>query len=267
MEVYYINLDRQPERRTFMEEQFATIGLKAHRVPAVDGQRFRAETRRLSADGRYVMSRLQICNNLSHRRVWRLFLRTGGPCCTVLEDDVHLGEGFAALMAAPGLEAPGFDVIKLETLRRPTILATVPSKGIGDRQVVPLLATHHGNAGYVITRQAAIRLLQATRGAPRPMDWLLFDPAFFRPIGIRVGQLAPAIVIQHEFLEATTAGALASQIDGDRGGWRGRPSDKRGVAKLAREAIRPFRQLASWAHDQSLRLTAHGGARAIVPFR
>lgn len=37
LDIYYINLDRSPERRVFMESQLDAIGLKYKRFPAVDG--------------------------------------------------------------------------------------------------------------------------------------------------------------------------------------------------------------------------------------
>ena len=85
LEVYYINLDRSPERRAFMERQFDTIGVAAKRLKAVDGRDLDPlghPHSSLSAPERGCL--------LSHRLAWTSLLESDATFAAVFEDDVRL---------------------------------------------------------------------------------------------------------------------------------------------------------------------------------
>jgi hypothetical protein len=96
-----------------------------------------------------------------------------------------------------------------------------------------------------VTRATAESLLQKTRGAALPADWLLFDAVCFTGMGFRVGQVIPAIVVQEQLRHgpAKDAGALPSAISEDRGRPLGRKVKRRGLRRVLREMTRPIGQL------------------------
>jgi glycosyl transferase family 25 len=258
LRVYLINLDRCPEREARIRRLLAPSGLPLERVRAVDGLRLRDRDRpaparpgALPAD-RTVLSRFEIALILSHRRAWRRFLRTGEPRCVILEDDVYIGEGFADFVRNPALGDCDFDIIKLETIGAPVAVSRRRSRTINGRFVARLRSTHMGAAGYMVTREAAKRLLALSAGAPCGMDSILFDFDRMRTSGLEplgIGQVIPAPIIQHDARAQhgaqgevlPEAAMLTSVIGARRGRKLGRPPLT--PERLRREALRPFHQL------------------------
>ena len=102
-----------------------------------------------------------------------------------------------------------------------------------------------GAAGYVVNRNAAAVLLRVSRNMAAPIDWFLFGNSYLASNGLAVLQTVPGIVAQEEHLrKLADARDLLS--------WRPARTTgierkiKRGPArKVAREIVRPLRQLAS----------------------
>ncbi len=193
-----------------------------------------------------MLTRFEIALVLSHRRAWRQFLRTGQARCVILEDDVHFGEEFAEFIRNSDLEKCDFDVIKLETFRRPLIVSQRDSYMIDGRRVARLLSTHMGSAGYTVTRRAAQRLLTLSAGVPLGMDSILFDFDRMSASGLeplRIGQVIPAPIIQHDLLrDAQPEDLQLASLIGDKRGRR-LGHGPATVGKIIREAARPFRRL------------------------
>jgi len=85
---YYINLDRSPERRKFMEQLTEPIKDRTTRVSAIDGKKH-TET---SMDGvlyvtNYKLSNSQIACSLSHIKTLQLIEEAGHDAALVMEDD------------------------------------------------------------------------------------------------------------------------------------------------------------------------------------
>jgi len=252
MEVYVINLDSCLERWDRIRALLAPTDLRLHRVPAVDGRRLHERTRpaplRVGAipAERGLLSRFEIACVLSHRRVWRRFLRSQASHCLVLEDDVYLGDRFAEFLTDAALLSAPYDLLKLETYRERTLLGAGPAMEIAARWILPLQAMHRGSAGYVVTRNAAERLLRLSAGAPLKLDHVLFNADRIRRCGLRplrIGQVVPGLVIQHDrHPDAAPDDAfLASIIAAQRGVRAAR--EPLTPAKIARELARPFRDL------------------------
>lgn len=252
MDVYLINLDRCPERAERIRGLLAPTGLALHRVRALDGRRLRERDRparsragALPAE-RDVLSRFEIACILGHRSAWRRFLRSPALQAVILEDDVYLVEGFAAFLASPALSSAGFDILKLETYREDVVVDGRESCLVEGRRIAPLLSIHRGSAGYVVTRQAAQRLLALSAGAPWKMDHILFNSERVRRCGFEpfaIGQVVPALVIQRDRREGASEEDtfLASIIAAERGGKSGH--ERLTGGKILRELARPFRQL------------------------
>ena len=88
--VYYINLDGQPERREYMEDQFKYWGVTNYtRVSAYDG---RDDDLSEILKGRYpdLMSSGEIGCTTSHLRAIKQFYDSGEPYAIMMEDDCEL---------------------------------------------------------------------------------------------------------------------------------------------------------------------------------
>ena len=253
--VYVINLKRSADRRAFMQAALAQAGLAGEFVMAVDG-------RACKRGG--ALSAAETALILSHRKVWRRFLRGQAEFAVVLEDDAHLGAGFAELLAADW-RGCAFDAAKLETLFHPTWFAR---KGVpmDDRRLHRLGAEHLGAAGYLVSRAGARKMLALTRALDRPVDHALFGRAtiFGRRLDVlqlvrrrRAGQYPPRSSARRELsttLHETDRARLAEAA---------RRAKPRGLARLAREAARlSSRRAAPCASSRRCAARACRGANA-----
>ena len=88
--IYYLNLDGQPERKEYMEDQFKYWEIENYtRVSAYDG---RDDDLSDIIKGRYpdMMSSGEIGCTTSHLKALKMFLETDEPYCILMEDDVSL---------------------------------------------------------------------------------------------------------------------------------------------------------------------------------
>jgi glycosyl transferase family 25 len=263
LDVYLINLIRHPERAERIKALLGPTPLNLHCIAAADGVRLRdrqgpAPSKIGALPSDRALSRFEIALILSHRRAWRRFLRTEASRCVVIEDDVYFGEGFAAFVENPALGNCEFDVVKLEAFGATSIVTSQRYREIDGRRVARLLSTHMGSAGYMITRAAAKRLLVLSAGAPAGMDSILFDfgrmrASRLRPL--RIGQVLPAPIIQHDVRSDVPPGAsLLNSIIGDQRG-RKLGSPRATPRRFLREISRPFEQL--WLRSRARAVEFH----------
>ena len=237
--VYVINLARSPERRAFMAQGLASAGVTPEFVAAVDGRARRLQ--RLAPPGLSVAETALI---LSHRKTWRRLLAAGAAYAVVLEDDAHVGEGFAALLRADW-SAHDFDAVKLETMfDRVWIARRGPV--VEGRELRRLGAEHLGAAGYLISHAGARKLLALTHKLAEPVDQTLFGRDAVFSGRVRVLQLTPAAVVQDRLLPDVSArreiATTLQEPDRQRLAEAARRGKPRGLARLAREAMRLVEQ-------------------------
>lgn len=173
--IFYINLARDTERRERLQAQLSRQGLQGTRFEAVWwADLSAAEQQQLySAELNQRQYHLPLVNGekgcyASHLRLWQQLLASGAPAMVVLEDDVALKDGFAALLEAISQRPQPWDMVKLigrehDTFRAHTPLA--PGVEWVDYQRLPSLT-----AGYVISREGAQKLCQSRLPFGRPID-------------------------------------------------------------------------------------------------
>lgn len=235
--VYVLNLARSPERRAFMAEGLARAGVTGEFVAAVDGR-----ARRLPRHPR--LSTAETALILSHRKAWRRLLASDADYAVVLEDDAHLGAGFADLLSADWGRLR-FDLVKLET-SFDRIWLTRRGVAFSGRSLRRLGAEHLCAAGYLVSRAGARKLIEATRALSEPVDQALFGRAAIFGGRVAAYQLDPAIVVQDNLHPDASArrGVASTLHESDRArlAEAARRRKPRGLARLAREAGRLFEQ-------------------------
>jgi len=197
--VYYINMASRLDRRQFMDEQFARLGIVAERIEAVTAAEVGAARMvpHAAPNNPWAMTRVEVACEMSHERAWRLALDRGQEFALILEDDAVMGDGLKAFLDPAfnaGLKA---DLLKLETMYERVRLGRAV-RTIGSFEVRQLLASHMGSAAYVISARMARRAL-ADPALPRmTVDRYLFSRG--GPIIPDRGlyQVDPAPVVQLE---------------------------------------------------------------------
>jgi glycosyl transferase family 25 len=172
---YLINLDRSADRLERMTLLLNSMQIDFERVPAADGRNLSAAERR-AIDPR--LSPAEAGCLLSHRGIWQRIANENHTHATVLEDDIVLGPRLADLLADPSWIPANADIVKLETTRRPVGLLGEGIRLNSGTRLWRLTTAHFGSAAYIISRDAARRLLTASFGLQVPVDEQLFDPKY-----------------------------------------------------------------------------------------
>ena len=195
-----INLERSVDRLALMDEQFKAMGVSFERVEAVNAK----GNPDLPSGGKWKnLRRNEIGCFLSHYKCWKLIAEGDDDCGAVFEDDVIFSD-LARHALSDDFEWPHeWQVLKLETYEvavrmRRRIVAHF-GKGC---DVVELLSTHIGGAAYIISKQAAIDLVELFERSAivEQVDNFIFadHSEFFRTH--KVLQTVPALAIQQNFL-------------------------------------------------------------------
>jgi len=271
MKVYFINLDRSPDRLAWFRRQGEALGLDLVRVPAVDAGKLDAvEIARLNAlsSGKSELSAGEIACLLSHRTVWRHIVESSDQWAFVAEDDVHFSPDIAKFTASPDWIPAGAELVKAETnLRRQELSKKVWATPFA-HELRQLRSNHYCSGGYFVSRQGAARLLAFTDTHVEQADVILFSPDLGIIREMPVLQIAPALCLQDMFIEeARQDRRLASLIDAPR--MSRRKSRRlpwaakiwRELRRIASQAAEPFRRLFLIATGRSVfRKVPFGGS-------
>ncbi|CUH41312.1 glycosyltransferase family 25 protein [Ruegeria atlantica] len=158
---FFINLDRVPARRSFMEAQFNHAGLAgATRFSATDAQipGVVDATGYVAGTGsRWGLTQSEIACFESHRAVWQAVVDQNLQAVAIFEDDVEMsiqaGSVISALMADPD----AFDMVKLDY--SPKSLRFGPETRIAGVTVRPMLEMAPSAAAYALSQRACQKLL------------------------------------------------------------------------------------------------------------
>jgi glycosyl transferase family 25 len=156
VQIYVINLDRNPERLDWIDGQLRQRGLSYERFAA-----FTPDTIPATIRGRFHERALEalLPNNIasfsSHLGVAERLLASQEPVCLVLEDDVELlcsAEELQAIAERSGR----FDMLKLNDWPKSATLEVDRAAGF---RIVRYLQVPRGAGSYFLSRRGAERLL------------------------------------------------------------------------------------------------------------
>lgn len=216
---YYINLGTRTDRRQFMEEQFARLGIVADRVEAVTIAEVSETRMALQADPRnlWPMARVEVACVMSHEQAWRRMLAAGHQFALILEDDAVIGDGLKAFLDPAFSADLQPELVKLETTYEPVRLGR-PARQVAERfGVHQLLASHMGAAAYIISAGMARRALADPAQPRMSVDRYMFSRGGPVIPHRRLYQVNPAPVVQLEHYRGErSASAERSDLKRDR---------------------------------------------------
>ena len=195
--VFYINLASRPDRREFMEAQFARLGVTAERVEAVsidDVPQHLIEAQLAPGRPWRIMPGDLACG-LSHQRIWTSIVERGLECALVLEDDALLAPTLIDFLSPGLLQHAAADIVRLETWASRAILGTRPVQ-VGTSVVRELASAQFGSAAYIIGRDAAAASLATAARDDMAVDRFLFRRGGFHLLRSRVYQAVPGAAVQ-----------------------------------------------------------------------
>lgn len=261
---HYINLDRAPVRRGYMDDLSASLGIKLQRVKAIDGDALddafcRSASPALSDTK--PLTKSEIGCFLSHRAAWQNIVKSGKPWGCVFEDDIRLSDDIANYLSTSAWIPAHVQFIRLEAFPfRRVILSNEEIAIAGERHLTETKSYSLGAAGYLLAAELAAKLLEQTETIDRPLDILLTEPGATSIADLRVWQVVPAVCIQQKSMKQDTflpAQAEPSSISYSRvrprvhrSGWRKRVYRKFNKVRAAYinwRAARKARQMnATW---------------------
>jgi glycosyl transferase, family 25 len=215
LDIYYINLVRRTDRRAFMEEQFARLGLTAARIEAVTPADIGPKERAAHCDARRAnwLTPGALSCTLSHLRAMEAMRASAAPYALILEDDAVLSTGLPAVLEAFDRAPPALDVFRVETaLKRLRTKAEGPP--LAGVEVTRFVGWEGGSAAYVVTRRGADTITRSPRTKTRFFDQLFFYSSDPLARDLVVRQSNPGLAIQTQCLPAhSPVGRLSSDLD------------------------------------------------------
>ncbi|NVO55020.1 glycosyltransferase family 25 protein [Rhodobacteraceae bacterium B1Z28] len=192
--IFYINLDRVPERRSFMEAQFTKAGLAgANQFSAIDGRKSGALDQSGYVPGtgsRWGLLQSEIACFESHRAVWQHVLDQDLRAAVVFEDDAEMSIRAGDVIRSVLQEPSSYDFVKLDYA--PRSLRFGPEQTICGVPVRPMLEMAPSAAAYVVSREGCRKLLNWSREYSDHLDDFITIP---RP-DWRMYQVFPAVCVQ-----------------------------------------------------------------------
>lgn len=239
MRIIYLNLDRRGDRRVWMEQQAAALGLSFERFPAIDGN----EIEYVPVEDSLISAGAYACF-LGHRAIWESIAAGDEPFVVVLEDDVHMSEDAAAFLRDADWIPTDADLIHLEWERSQCLVWSGGRVKAGKRTLYRLAGECAGAAAYVISKRCAQILSDELTNLEEEFDHILFSGDYVTKANVL--KLHPAIAIQdgrqerrrkNNFGSDNRSNILHFSIEGSEAA---KPKFSRGE-KLAREARRIIR--------------------------
>jgi glycosyl transferase family 25 len=205
--IWVVSLERAAQRRAFVRQAFADVGLPYELVDAVDGtaltsddRRAYSRTRALYEIGRELMAGELGCAR-SHLGLLRRLVDEGHPDALVVEDDVAPGPHLEALLRERDQLPADRDVITYCRLSPSADPVPVTDLAEGFR-LVTYRRIPFGAQCYLITRRAAQEVLAHALPVCMPFDELLLRT---RPVGLRVYGVEPRAVRLQRFTSELVA--------------------------------------------------------------
>ena len=135
---------------------------------------------------------------ITHAQAWERFLASDASHCLVMEDDIFISPDLGAWLADLSWWPAGADIVKLERWRSKStkVLMEPPVAVYRGRSIQRMLSRHMGAAGYMLTRDAATRLL-ASQPFDMVVDHILFNiNASQTARHMQIYQITPAMIVQ-----------------------------------------------------------------------
>lgn len=202
--VFVINLDRRPDRMRSITANLDRLGLKAHRIPAVDARTVTDEelNERVSLDGFFraiEFDRGAGACVLSHLRALDTFQSSSdAPAALILEDDAELAADLPMFIESTEWWPTDAKLVKVETWgKKGRLLSRACAEPYRGRELRRIAVFVAGACGYIISRDSAGYLLNRCRNVAFPMDHVLFDVRNSRIArDLRPIQVLPGLVCQ-----------------------------------------------------------------------
>jgi glycosyl transferase family 25 len=217
MQIYYINLDSQPDRRKRIEWQLGQLGLAATRIAAITPQDIAPDllARYCPGHGPHTLSPPELACTLSHLEALRQIAGGEAPFGVVIEDDAILSQSLPDFLAAFEAAHLDFGLIKLDS--RPEDIVRIlnrPAPVISGTRLAEVISVRVATTGYIAAKAAATQIVGSQGVLAQPIDLSLYHPVSRIVRGIRIRDAEPALCAQPQhFGQELESTIEASRLD------------------------------------------------------
>ncbi|MEA1988048.1 MAG: glycosyltransferase family 25 protein [Pseudomonadota bacterium] len=203
MQVYVINLERNPERLEFIGQRLESINIDFNRIDAVDGyaldkkyiEEFRETSKRPTG-----WKEGQIGCFLSHRKVWQVIVDGEAEYGVILEDDLHISSALKGIISNLNWIPKDADVIRLESTTNWVKLTKLGH--VNNRDICLVNNDTWGAGAYVLSKKTARFLLEQDPAIWLPADTYIFAKSLSDTArALKIYQLNPVLVCQDKYAE------------------------------------------------------------------
>ncbi|SLN37740.1 Glycosyltransferase family 25 (LPS biosynthesis protein) [Falsiruegeria litorea R37] len=265
-EVFFLNLDRVPDRAVFMAEQCAHGGITAPiRVSATDASASPDYTSPRYNPHRWgpywSMTKTEVAVFESHRKTWETIVETGRPG-VIFEDDILLSSSAGAVIESLGNEHGGYELVKLDAVGgRYRFGPTCTFGGQTLRQIVGVLPSA---AAYLLSPSGAAQLLELSQSYCDHLDDFITRPW----PGFRAFQLEPAVAVQGMFSDLSGRTDIPVSVIGSERTDFGKAATDDGRGPFSYRAMKEIKRTArkiARKRGGDKRLLASGGFIGEIP--
>ena len=170
--VFVLNLDRDQDRRAWMEVELGRIGLPFERLPGVLGRAVPPDIvpylAAAMADPNAPLKPGEIGCWASHLTALQKVVERQLPCALILEDDVECGPTLMPALAALDRLPQGWGMVRLAwTSKRHVVPVLDLARGVA---LVKFSRLPLGAAAYLISHQGAVNVLKSAALGREPID-------------------------------------------------------------------------------------------------
>lgn len=217
MQVYVINLERNPERLEFISQRLESLKIDFVRVDAVDGyaldkeyvKEFRENSKRPTG-----WKEGQIGCFLSHRKVWEKISRGDDEYGIVFEDDLHIADSLKSVISNLNWIPEDADVVRLENT---TNWVKLKKTGNVDNRDVCLVKNDSWCAGsYIVSKAAAAFLIDQDPKLWLPADTYVFAKSLSQVASnLHIYQVNPVLTCQDKYSEGAVDSSELMDFDSE----------------------------------------------------
>ncbi len=217
MQVYVINLERNPERLEFIGQRLESLEINFVRVDAIDGyaldkeyiEKFRENSKRPTG-----WKEGQIGCFLSHRKAWQAIIDGEAEYGVVLEDDLHIAASLKSLISDLSWIPKDADIIRLESTTNWVKLTKLGQ--VHNREICLVNNDTWGAGAYILSKKIAQFLLEQDPALWLPADTYIFAKSLSNTAkALKIYQLNPVLVCQDKYAEGVVDSNQLTKFDSE----------------------------------------------------
>jgi len=195
LQVFYINLDSEPDRRARVEWQLKELGLRGTRVAAVTPADIADHllAKYCPGFGPHLLSPPELACTFSHIKTLRLIAEGNETFGVVLEDDAILSRSLTMFLKAFEGAAPSVDVLKLDSQNDGCRVVGRQDDRIDGVFLREIVSPRASAAAYLVSRKAAQEIADHRDILRAPIDLTLYHPISRVVRGLRVRHAEPGL--------------------------------------------------------------------------